>query len=208
MGEAEGTVTFTDQVMAESVYLLVTSSNGANVNVTLHFADGTTQEAGDFAVPGWFSNTGLDMVATAIGRGNTVTGQLDNFGNAPNLFQIVISVSDANQLKELESVSVTMAESESVFNMLAASAVMSTLSTKDHSITNTALYPNPVKDILTISNAVNVSNVAIYSLSGRLLKEEKSNISQVSFAGFSAGVYLVKLTSTTGSQKTIKVVKS
>ncbi|MFP9097978.1 T9SS type A sorting domain-containing protein [Flavobacterium sp. RHBU_24] len=206
-GEAEGTLTFATPKAAEMVYLLVTSSNGANVDITLHFADGTTQDAGDFAVPGWFSNTGLEMVATAIGRGNMVTGQLDNFGNAPNLFQIVVPVAEANQAKQLESVTANMAASESVFNLFAVSAVLTPLATQDFSIANTSVYPNPVSDILTISNAADINNISVYSLSGQLLKEEKSNMSQVSFAGLATGVYFVKLTSATGSQKTMKVIK-
>lgn len=206
-GEAEGTVTFTTPKAAEMVYLLVTSNNGANVDVTLNFADGTTQEAGDFTVPGWFSNTGLEMVATAIGRGNLVTGQLDNFGNAPNLFQIVVPVAEANQEKQLESVTATMAASESVFSLFAVSAVLTPLATQDFSVANTSVYPNPVSDILTISNAGNINNIAVYSLSGQLLREEKTNMSQVSFSGLAAGVYFVKVTSANGGQKTIKVVK-
>jgi hypothetical protein len=207
-GALSGTLMFTSAVAADSVYLLVTSSNGADVDFTLRFADGTMQEAADFAIPGWFANTmSIPTVATGIGRVNISTGGLESFVNAPNLFQVVIPVAEENRTKQLEGVMATMTESNSVFNLMAVSAVGGSLGTTNQSLTNLKVYPNPVNDVLNITNTDNVSEISILSLSGQLLKTERSNMSQVSFSGLAAGVYFVKLTSATGGNKTIKVVK-
>ncbi len=207
-GALSGTVMFANPASTQSVYLLATSSNGADVAFTLRFADGTLQEGVNVSVPGWFANTmSLPTVATAIGRGNIATGGLESFGNAPNLFQIMIPVLPENQNRQLEGITATMTESNSVFNLMGASAVLSTLGTTDHTMVNTFVYPNPVKDVLTVSDAGNINNVSIYSLSGQLLKEQKLNVSQISFSGLATGIYFVKLISSTGSNKVIKVVK-
>ena len=207
-GALSGTLMFTSSVAADSVYLLVTSSNGADVDFTLRFSDGTMQETADFAIPGWFANTmSIPTVATGIGRVNISTGGLESFVNAPNLFQVVIPVSEENRTKQLEGVMATMTESNSVFNLMAVSAVGGSLGTTNQLLTDLKVYPNPVNDVLNITNADNVSEISILSLSGQLLKTERSNVSQVSFSGLAAGVYFVKLTSATGGNKTIKVVK-
>jgi hypothetical protein len=204
-----GTVMFGSAVAAESMYLLVTSSNGANVGFTLRFSDGTTQEATSVEIPGWFSNTRiLPTVATAVGRGRISTNGLESFINAPNLFQVVIPVSEENVTKQVEGVAATLAgTSETVFNLMAVSALRTDLGSTDQWSSKVGVYPNPVKDVLNIANADNVSEISILSLSGQLLKTEKSNVSQVSFSGLAAGIYFVKVTSATGGNKTIKVVK-
>lgn len=207
-GTLEGKVTF-NSIKTESVYLLVTSNNGADVDFTLHFTDGTTQDANDFKVPGWFDNVNitLDMVATGIGRVNRETGGLEYFGNAPSLFQVAIPVLEANKNKELNGITAKMAESANTFNLLAVSGLETTLGTEGFAMANTKVFPNPVKDILSISGAENISNASVFSLSGQLLKQQKSNVSQISFSDLATGVYIVKLTSASGSNKTIKVVK-
>jgi len=208
-GMLEGKVSFA-ATKTESLYLLVTSSNGADVAFKLHFADGTTQDAASAVVPGWFANAnnGLDMVATGIGRVNVDSGNIEYFNNAPSLFQIVIPVSEANKSKELNGVTATMAPSTSVFNLLAASGLNTVLGTEDFTMANTSVYPNPVNDVLSIVNAESVNNVSVYNVSGQLLREVKSNVSQVSFSGLSAGIYFVKITSNSGSSKTVKVLKA
>jgi hypothetical protein len=207
-GMLEGKVSFA-ATKTESLYLLVTSSNGADVTFKLHFADGTTEDVAKSVVPGWFSNanTGLDMVATGVGRVNVDSGDIEYFNNSPSLFQIVVPVSTANKTKELNGVTATMAPSTSVFNLLAVSGVNTTLGTEDFAMANTTVFPNPVNDVLSIVNADSLDNVSVFSVSGQLLREVKSNISQVSFSGLATGIYFVKLTSTSGSTKTIKVMK-
>jgi hypothetical protein len=207
-GTLSGTVMFTTPVATESVYLLATSSNGATVDFTLRFSDGTTQEPTNVAVPGWFANTrSLETVATALGRGNITTGGIESFVNAPNLFQIVIPVVEANQAKQLEGITATMQQSASVFNLMAVSAVLETLSTNGHAMAKASVYPNPVNDVLTVTDTDSLKNISVYNLSGQLVKEENINMSQVSFSDMATGVYFVKLTASNGSFKTIKVVK-
>lgn len=83
-----------------------------------------------------------------------------------------------------------------------------TMATHDVNATKMVLSPNPVKEVLTISNSQQISKVSIYNPSGQLVKESGKNGSQISFSGVPAGVYLVKITTENNTVKTFKVIKN
>ena len=82
------------------------------------------------------------------------------------------------------------------------------LGTQDIQGAKIALSPNPVKDMLNISNFDQVKSISVYSQTGQLVKEAGKNVSQMSFATFPAGVYLVKITTSDNTTKTYKVIKN
>ena len=62
------------------------------------------------------------------------------------------------------------------------------------------LYPNPVKDILSInSKAIVISKVAIYSVLGKKIKEVKSNFESIGIHNLSKGLYIIRIFSDKGS---------
>lgn len=69
-------------------------------------------------------------------------------------------------------------------------------------------YPNPVKDILNISSAQNISNVEVFNLLGQQLiaKSINASDSSIDMTSLPSGSYLVKITADNQS-KTIKVIK-
>lgn len=85
----------------------------------------------------------------------------------------------------------------------------------DKEIFNSAklsVYPNPVKDIVTISNELNYSlqSINITDLNGRTVKTLKMNgeaSAQVNISDLSSGVYMMNISSDKGSM-TKKIVKS
>ncbi len=83
-----------------------------------------------------------------------------------------------------------------------------TMATQDIQTAKIALSPNPVKDILNITNSDQVKSVAVYSQTGQLIKEAGKNVSQLSFSTFPAGIYLVKITTLNNSTKTYKIIKN
>jgi type IX secretion system substrate protein len=70
------------------------------------------------------------------------------------------------------------------------------------------VYPNPVKNILNLSNTQNIENVAVYNLIGQqvLVKELNVNHGQIDMSNLSSGTYFVKLNTANGT-KTVKVLK-
>ena len=78
-------------------------------------------------------------------------------------------------------------------------------------VANLSVYPNPVKDVLTIVNpkGVNIREVAVFNTSGILLAKlapSSTGSVQVSASGWASGIYLVKVITDAGSQ-IIKVMK-
>ena len=83
------------------------------------------------------------------------------------------------------------------------------LSVNDNEITKTiSLSPNPTSNYFTLS--ANTTNVEIYSMTGQLVKNYKSNFSsesQFEIGDLTNGIYLVKVTDTSDREVTLKLVK-
>jgi len=78
-------------------------------------------------------------------------------------------------------------------------------------VSNLSVYPNPVKDVLTIVNpkGVTIREIAVFNTSGVMLSKlapRTTGSVQVSASAWAAGIYLVKVTTDQGSQ-VIKVMK-
>lgn len=88
-----------------------------------------------------------------------------------------------------------------------AVTVTVTLGIDDFDTTHLKYYPNPVKDILTISYNNILSEVAVYNLVGQLLVKVQPNATttQLNLSALKAGTYLVKVTSEE-KDKAIKVI--
>lgn len=69
-------------------------------------------------------------------------------------------------------------------------------------------HPNPVKDVLSLLYAKNISSIEVYNIVGQkvIVKSVNQNEAQLDMSQLSAGTYMVKVMGDTSS-KTIKVVK-
>ena len=83
-----------------------------------------------------------------------------------------------------------------------------TLSANGFVFNNLNYYPNPVKNILIISNKSLIDSIEITSILGQNMLSKKVNNLQtdVDMSALSSGIYFVKVTSE-GQEKTIKIVK-
>lgn len=82
------------------------------------------------------------------------------------------------------------------------------LGTKDQDLAGLKAYPNPVKDILTLSYSQEISTIEVYNLIGQKIVSEQINNkqTQLNMSDLASGTYFVKITSYKKS-KTIKIVK-
>lgn len=69
------------------------------------------------------------------------------------------------------------------------------------------VYPNPVSEMLNISDASKVRSVGILDLSGRLMKTIDHPDSSIQVGELKHGVYMIMLTMKDGSQQTVKIIK-
>lgn len=70
------------------------------------------------------------------------------------------------------------------------------------------MYPNPVKDKLSVNAKSNIQSISVYDLQGRLIETHLPNAttSKIDFASYALGTYLVKITTYKGS-RTQKVIR-
>lgn len=80
------------------------------------------------------------------------------------------------------------------------------LNTKNHQLLSIKLFPNPVKNILTIQNT-NDSTIKIFSLNGSLLKSTTSNHNiKIDISTFKSGIYILEVYNSLGKRRS-KILK-
>lgn len=82
------------------------------------------------------------------------------------------------------------------------------LSSNDNSISSLSIYPNPATTMLNISNTnnVEVKNISITDINGRVVKNETGSLTQINVSDLNAGVYFVTIEAAEG-KTTKKFIK-
>jgi uncharacterized repeat protein (TIGR01451 family) len=85
---------------------------------------------------------------------------------------------------------------------------VSTLAINDFDANELSVYPNPVKNNLTITNSIKIDSVNVLSVLGQEVMNQKVNalLAEINTSGLTNGVYFVKVTSE-GKEKTVKILK-
>ena len=83
------------------------------------------------------------------------------------------------------------------------------LATATFGVNNLKFYPNPVKDVLTVSHSEAISSLKLYNLVGQqvLSKTANTNEVKVDVSALPLGTYLLEISSE-GKTKTVKVIKN
>jgi hypothetical protein len=117
-----GTLTFTTPMAAVNLYMLATGGSGdCTVNVTVNFADATTQVFTDLFISDWYG--GDNYAIQGIGRINIANDVLETGGGTnPRLYQLPLAISAANQSKLIQSVTITKAAIGGIPNVFGFSA--------------------------------------------------------------------------------------
>lgn len=88
--------------------------------------------------------------------------------------------------------------------------VKESLGVNDIGSKSISYYPNPVKDILNLVSEKNVTNVSVYNIEGKLVRNfaslDESKV-QLDLSTLITGTYVVKATTKDGKAKTFKVIK-
>jgi hypothetical protein len=184
--DQNGCITVNPTIVNPSVPLI----NG-NSTITQNFSQGQT--LGDIAVQGenikWYSNA-----TPTTGKSKT-----------SNETSLPLSTVLVNNTTYYASQTINGIEST---KRLAVTVKLGTLGTNDFVIKDFTYYPNPVKNIFTISNTSVIDEVVLISIKGETLLTQKINSlrSEIDLSNFSKGVYFLKVKSG-GAEKTVKIIK-
>jgi ASPIC and UnbV/Secretion system C-terminal sorting domain len=70
-----------------------------------------------------------------------------------------------------------------------------------------SLYPNPAKDVLTITGSLDIANANIYDLTGRLVKAVDVKNAMIPVQQLAKGTYIIILHDTNGKSHSSKFIK-
>ena len=82
------------------------------------------------------------------------------------------------------------------------------MSANTDDLENLIFYPNPVQNILTVSNSEKIDEITVSSIQGQQVLNEKpdSQLANIDVSSLSTGIYIVKIKSN-GKEKNIKISK-
>jgi hypothetical protein len=184
--DQNGCIAINPTIVNPSVPLI----NGNSI-ITQNFSQGQT--LGDIVVQGenikWYSNA------------TPTTGK----SKMSNETSLPLSTVLVNNTTYYASQTINGIEST---ERLAVTVKLGTLGTNDFAIKDFTYYPNPVKNIFTVSNTSAIDEVILISIKGETLLTQKINSlrSEIDLSNFSKGVYFLKVKSG-GAEKTVKVIK-
>ncbi|WP_144891170.1 T9SS type A sorting domain-containing protein [Flavobacterium tiangeerense] len=92
---------------------------------------------------------------------------------------------------------------------LAVTVKSSTLGIDELAFKNFSFYPNPVKNVISISNDSIIDEITFISIKGETILTQKPNSlsAEIDLSNLSAGIYFLKVTSD-GVKKTVKIIKT
>lgn len=154
-----GVLNFGSTPKASKLFMLATTGSGSSIaSIVVNFTDGTNQTFTNQSIKDWYGGTGFAI--KGIGRASRVTDAIENNVNDPRLYEISLSISAANQAKNISNVSVTKTSSTASFLcVFGFSYQVANSCIAPDSITATNLTPNSA----TVSWTA-VSGVASYEL--------------------------------------------
>ncbi|WP_262152000.1 T9SS type A sorting domain-containing protein [Chryseobacterium foetidum] len=205
-----GTLTLATPGSANTLYVLAVSGSGPSTGeITVNFADSTTQIFANINFQDWYD--GANFAIKAIGRINRGSNSIDAPGTAenPRIYQIPLAISAANQGKVITSVTVKKTSTAvTVINVFAISAQGLVLSVKDaEALEKTGIYPNPFSDYLNFNDISEVASISVLDFSGKTLLKDVKPESQLNLSALESGVYTLIIKDKNGKQTSKKVTK-
>lgn len=169
--------------------LVVSQSTSNGTSVTFTFSE-PLQVNSILAIDGNGAN--IDYTFTPTGGSNSIV--------VASLISGTLPVS----LNWTDVTSFTVTSSGSLFAFDDLSIDSPTLSTENYSLNNAIIYPNPVQDILYISNIKNLKSVKVFNSIGQIVINNKNEI--LDFSNLTKGIYIIQLITEKGIQ-TKKLIK-
>jgi len=81
-----------------------------------------------------------------------------------------------------------------------------TLSTEQAELTGVNVFPNPVKNVATITGVNDIHSIEVTNLNGQRVLNQVSSLSTIDMTSLQTGIYFAKITASEGS-KTLKLIK-
>jgi hypothetical protein len=81
-----------------------------------------------------------------------------------------------------------------------------TLSTEEAELTDVSVFPNPVKNVATITGVSDIEAVEITNINGQRIINRATSLTKIDLTGLPSGIYFAKIMATSGS-KIVRLIK-
>jgi len=213
------TLTLSEPLAAESLYFAAASSEGTHqVNVTVHFNDGSTQ-TGSFETPDWYQVSPPDnTIAYGFGRISRGTGSAATVNTFSDLgimgiFEEVIPIDEENFSKLITSISfdkvVTDNDASTTVVFAVSACEHELLVANDLNASSFSFYPNPARDFVMMKSEKRINNVQVFNVAGQKAVNVKPSEShqKIDISALPAGVYMFRVQLDGGQIETFKIIK-
>lgn len=127
----------------------------------------------------------------------------------------VIAAGNGNYLVSTSTGIYSLNPATNVLNLITAGSfqfftkIDTNLAVTENAGNSAKVYPNPVKDVLNITNKEEIAQVTIYSVTGQLQMQEKikGNAAQLDLSKLTSGMYLIKIQDQSANIQIVKVIK-
>ena len=92
-----------------------------------------------------------------------------------------------------QTTTITNTFTANMFSMTVIEVANTALSVGENDLIEVAIYPNPVKDILTISTQENINTVQIFDLTGKQVLQVKNPIITIDVSQLKSSIYILKI---------------
>lgn len=140
--------------------------------------------SGTTASPYNVANVKIDFTSDAGATWTTLAASVPNSGTANVLIPVELIGKSGH---------IRVSAIGNVFYAVKPATVSSTLAVSDVNSKSLQIYPNPVKDILNVSNVMINSNYEIFNTAGQLVSKGNLGTGKISVGKLERGVYFINI---------------
>ncbi|TRW22743.1 T9SS type A sorting domain-containing protein [Flavobacterium zepuense] len=157
--------------------------------------------------------TGIEVLATLNGTaipslftGENASVSFDNLPEGEGTFTLQPIAPEGYETAEAETITLDFTEENMVYVLSFCLEPIPTTGLKDTVLNNVTLYPNPVKNVLTVQTQnVAVENIIVFDVNGRQCLSV-GNTNSIDMHALTTGIYFVRVTTANGVEVK-KVIK-
>jgi hypothetical protein len=199
----------------------ITSNSSLGSTALLNFFDGSaisqptidgylvTETLGSPAsLPAPSAATNSDMLTFTV-NGTPTSGTmyiLENNSTLANTITALKSFMQADMINDGSAIFVNVVSPTDSGVSGMSTFNFSTLSTEEAELTDVRIFPNPVKNVATITGVTDIETVEITNINGQRVLNKSTNLTTIDLTGLPTGIYFAKIKATSGS-KTVKLIK-
>ncbi|MEM6718569.1 MAG: T9SS type A sorting domain-containing protein [Bacteroidota bacterium] len=199
----------------------ITSNSSLGGTASLNFFDGaaisqpaidgylvTETPGSPISLPAPSAGTNTDVLTFTV-NGTPTSGDmyiLENNSTLANNINPLKSFMQADMIDDGSALFANVVDPNAAAVTGMSTFNFSTLSTEGAELQDVNVFPNPVKNVATITGVADIESIVVTNLNGQRVLNQVSSLSTIDMSSLKTGIYFAKITAAAGS-KTVKLIK-